>query len=266
MFFSRKENLAGRRAWVTGASSGIGREVALELGLRGCRVALSARGVDALDALAEEIGQDRALVIAFDVADREANLEAAARLREAWGGLDIAVLNAGLCEYMDIESFDSALFERTMAVNFLGICHGIEAALPLLRASAHGQLVGMGSTAGYRGLPRAEAYGASKAAINYLFESIRLDLLEAGIAVSLICPGFVRTPLTAQNEFPMPFLVEADRAGKIIVDGIARKTEEIHFPKRLSYLLKFLRALPSPVYTWILAQYTAVQRKAAQAP
>lgn len=262
MFFAKKQNLAGRRAWVTGASSGIGREVALELGRRGCRVALSARRAEALDALAGEIGPDRALVLPFDVADRAANREAAARIREHWGGLDIAMLNAGLCEYMDPPSFDSALFARTMQVNFLGICYGIEAVLPLLRESGCGQLIGMGSTAGYRGLPRAEAYGASKAAINYLFESIRLDLLEEGIAVSLICPGFVRTPLTAQNEFAMPFLVESDRAGKIIVDGIARKTEEIHFPRRLSYLLKFLRALPSPMYTWIMARYTAIQRKA----
>ncbi len=164
------------------------------------------------------------------------------------GGLDIAFLNAGICEYVDVATFDSAVFERTMKTNFLSMVYGIEAMLPLLREGRQPQLIGMSSTVAYRGLPRAEAYGASKAAIKHLFESLQIDLQRDGIAVSVVCPGFVRTPLTDRNDFPMPFLVEVDEAARRIVDGIEARRPEIHFPKRFSIPFKLLALLPHRLY------------------
>jgi len=237
-----------RLVWVTGASAGIGRAVVVELVRRGARVIASARNEQALNELARECGGDRVVVLPLDVANRQANLRAAETIRQQFGGLDIAFLNAGICEYVDVAKFDSSMFERTMQTNFLSMVYGIEAMLPLLRAGRHPQLVGMSSTVAYRGLPRAEAYGASKAAIKHLFESLDLDLIKDGIAVSVVCPGFVRTPLTDRNDFPMPFRIEAEEAACRIVDGIEAKKPEIHFPKRFSLLLKLLSLLPHRLY------------------
>ena len=237
-----------RRVWVTGASAGIGRAVVLELARRGARVVASARNEQALDELARDGGGDRVITLPLDVTDREANQRAAETIRQRLGGLDIAFFNAGTCEYVDVAKFDSAIFERTMQTNLLSMVYGIEAVLPLLRGGRMPQLVGMSSTVAYRGLPRTEAYGASKAAIKHLFESLQIDLLRDGIAVSVVCPGFVRTPLTDRNDFPMPFLVEAEEAARRIVDGIEARRPEIHFPKRFSIPYKLLALLPNRLY------------------
>ena len=200
-----RTSLNARRVWVTGASTGIGRAVTLELVRRGATVFASARNESALNELVRDCGGDRVTALPFDVTDRAANQRAVNDMHRRAGGLDIAVLNAGTCEYVDVAAFDSALFERTIRTNFLSMVYGIEAALPLLRRSPAPQLVGMSSTVAYRGLPRSEAYGASKAAIKNLFESLQVDLAPEGISVSVVCPGFVRTPLTDRNDFPMPF-------------------------------------------------------------
>jgi len=250
----RKGDLNGRRVWITGASSGIGREVARQLSQLGCRLAVSARRAPLLKELVEELGPDHARSFPLDVTDRRANLETVERIREVSGGLDIAFLNAGACEYLTAGPFDSAVFERMMTVNYLSTVYGIEAALPLLRESPHPLLVGMSSTAAYRGLPRTAAYGASKAAVKYLLESLRFDLASEGIPVSIVEPGFVRTPLIEGNTFAMPGLIDVEEAARIIVNGIARRREEIHFPRRISLVLKALGVLPSPVYTWLITK------------
>jgi NAD(P)-dependent dehydrogenase (short-subunit alcohol dehydrogenase family) len=237
-----------RRVWVTGASAGIGRTVVVELVRRGANVIASARNEQALNDLARECGGDRVVVLPLDVTDRQANLHAVEVIRQRLGGLDIAFFNAGTCEYVDVAKFDSAIFERTMQTNVLSMVYGIEAALPLLRGGRQPQLIGMSSTVAYRGLPRTEAYGASKAAIKHLFESLQIDLQRDGIAVSVVCPGFVRTPLTDRNDFPMPFLVEVEEAARRIVDGIEARHPEIHFPKRFSIPFKLLALLPNRLY------------------
>ena len=241
-------SVKGRRVWVTGASAGIGRAVVVELARRGATVIASARNEQALNDLARECGGERVVVLPLDVTDRQANLRATDAIRQRLGGLDIAFFNAGICEYVDVATFDSAVFERTMKTNFLSMVYGIEAMLPLLRGGRQPQLIGMSSTVAYRGLPRAEAYGASKAAIKHLFESLQIDLQRDGIAVSVVCPGFVRTPLTDRNDFPMPFLVEVDEAARRIVDGIEARRPEIHFPKRFSIPFKLLALLPHRLY------------------
>lgn len=243
-----------RRVWVTGASAGIGRAVAEELLRRKARVIASARTEEALKELAKLAEPDRVMVLPLNVTDRAATLRAMEAVRQRWGGLDIALFNAGTCEYVDVKQFDSTIFERTMRTNVLSMAYGVEAVLPLLRRSSSPHLVAMSSTVAYGGLPRAEAYGASKAAIKNMFEALRVDLASEGIPVSILCPGFVKTPLTDRNDFPMPFRIEADDAARRIVDGIEAQTPEIHFPKRFSIPLKLLTLLPSRIYTTLCSK------------
>ena len=230
--------------------------MAVEFSRRGCSVALSARSRDVLQEVANECASGRAIVVPLDVTDRQANHDSVAEIVSRLGGLDIAFLNAGTCEYIDARDFDAALCERVMRANFVGLANGIEAVLPVLRNSPHAQLVGMSSTVAFGPLPRAEAYGASKAAIRYLMESLRIDLRSESISITVVCPGFVKTPLTDRNDFPMPFLVGAEDAARVIVDGVAARRPEINFPRRLSIPFKVAAMLPGPIYTRLAALIT----------
>jgi NAD(P)-dependent dehydrogenase (short-subunit alcohol dehydrogenase family) len=249
---SKKNHFHNKRVWVTGASSGIGKAVAIELARRGARVAISARNEVALKAVSSEMGPDKSLIIPMDVTDKAQNAEAVRLIKEAWGGLDIAFFNAGTAEYVDIKSFDSSVFERTMTTNFMSMVYGIEAVLPLLRNSTTAQLGGMSSTVSFAGVPRAEAYGASKAAVRNMMQGLRVHLVRDNINVFTVCPGFVRTPLTDKNDFPMPMRIEVDVAAKIIVDGIQKGKAEINFPKLFSWMYKFLSYLPASIYTRLM--------------
>ncbi|WP_253446300.1 SDR family NAD(P)-dependent oxidoreductase [Halomonas sp. Y3] len=235
-----------QRIWLTGATSGIGRALALRLLADGHRVALSARSESALAELSE--GHANALLLPLDVSDRAAVARAGERLAEAFGGLDLALLNAGTCEYLEARSFDVDLVERVFAPNFHGAIYCIDAALPLLRrARTEGGrplLAATSSAAAYLPLPRAEAYGASKAALSHFLESLRLDLHGEGIDVSLIHPGFVKTPLTDRNDFAMPLRIEAAQAAEAILQGLARRRLDIHFPRRFTLLVKLMGLLP----------------------
>ena len=235
-----------QRIWLTGATSGIGRALAERLLAEGHRVALSARSEPALAELAD--GYANALLLPLDVSDRDAVARAGERLAETFGGLDLALLNAGTCEYLEAGHFDVDLIERVFAPNFLGAVYCIEAALPLLRRAraAGGQplLAATSSAAAYLPLPRAEAYGASKAALSHFLESLRLDLHAEGIGVSVIHPGFVKTPLTDRNDFAMPMRISADAAAQAILAGLARRRLDIHFPRRFTLLVKLMGLLP----------------------
>ena len=235
-----------RRIWLTGATSGIGLALARRLLDQGHRVALSARRESALAELATR--RANALVVPLDITDRAATADAAARIDEAFGGLDLALLNAGTCEYLDARDFDLALVERVFAINLFGTLHCLDAALPLLRrARADGGrplLAATSSAAAYLPLPRAAAYGASKAALSHFLESLRLDLAAEGIDVSVIHPGFVKTPLTEGNDFPMPMRVDVERAAAAILAGLERRRRDIHFPRRFTLPLRLLGSLP----------------------
>ncbi|MGM0536108.1 MAG: SDR family NAD(P)-dependent oxidoreductase [Pseudomonadota bacterium] len=235
-----------QRIWLTGATSGIGRALAERLLDEGHRVALSARSASALSELAG--GRDNALLLPLDVTDRQAVREAGERLGEAFGGLDLVILNAGTCEYLEAREFDVDLVERVFAPNFFGAIHGVEAALPLLRRArdegGRPLLAATSSAAAYLPLPRAEAYGASKAALSHFLESLRLDLAAEGIDVSLIHPGFVKTPLTDRNDFAMPMRVTVDQAATAILTGLARRRLDINFPRRFTLLMRLAGILP----------------------
>ena len=225
---------------ITGATSGIGRQLALDYHAAGEDVLALGRNEMALAELRE-----RGLGVAsVDLTDREGVLACFSAL----DSIDLAVLCAGTCEYIDLPDFDSALVQRVMRSNVESVAISLEAVLPLLRKSSRGHLAVVSSSAAYLPLPRAEAYGASKAAVSYMIESLRIDMHRENIAVSLISPGFVKTPLTDRNDFPMPCLVSVEQASTWIRKGLARRSSEIHFPKRFTFFLKLLALLPNALW------------------
>ena len=252
MIMDSRHAMQGRRIWVTGASSGIGRALAIELAQHGARVVISGRNQARLQAVADACKGGEVQVVTLDVANRDGNQAAAETIRARFGALDSVVLNAGICEYVDLPVFDTASIKRVMDINFMGFVYGVEAALPLLRDGNTPHLVGMSSTVAYTGLPRAEAYGASKAAIRYFLQSLRVDLLPQGIDVSIICPGFVKTPLTDENDFPMPMRITAEEAARAIRRGMERRAHEIRFPTLFALILRGLAILPSRLRTFLL--------------
>ncbi|WP_341707471.1 SDR family NAD(P)-dependent oxidoreductase [Halopseudomonas sp.] len=247
-----------RRIWLTGASSGIGLALAELLAADGHRLALTARRREPLLTLAARY-PGQILVISADLTDRDAVAEAVEHIDASWGGLDWAILNAGACEYMELPTFSASLVERVMQVNVLATANCIEAALPLLRRGSQPRLIAVGSSVTYLPLPRAEAYGASKAALRYLMQSLELDLADEGIATTLVSPGFVDTPMTAANDFPMPMQISSTKAAQRILIGLERGQREIRFPGRFIVVLRLLAALPD----WLRVALTRRRRTSA---
>jgi NAD(P)-dependent dehydrogenase (short-subunit alcohol dehydrogenase family) len=253
-------NLNGARVWVTGASSGIGEALARALVRRGARVAVTARRASLLDALAEKYLRDGAspvLVVPADVTDRDAVAAAATHIEAAWGGIDLAIFNAGgsLEHVQAIDRdprIDAGDYVGTMTLNYSSVVYGVESVLPGMLARGHGHLAAVASLGGYRASTVALSYSTSKAAVIHLMEGLRLSLEPRGLRVTIINPGFVRTPLTARHTFRMPFLVEVDDAAERIVRGLEHGKHEIHFPAPLSWPLKVLRMAPAPIYAWLL--------------
>jgi len=244
-----------KTAWITGASSGIGRELALALARRGVTVAASARSREGLESLAAEAagprgnGAARILPTPLDVTDRAAVKAAAeAAIRVFRGPPDLVVLNAGTYLPMSAADFDAARFRAHVEVNLMGTVHMLEALLPAYLAAGRGHIAVVASVAGYRGLPTSAAYGATKAAMINLCESLKFDLDRAGVKLQLVNPGFVKTPLTDKNEFPMPALMPAKTAVERMIAGFASDRFEITFPRRLAWTLKALRLLPYRLY------------------
>ena len=232
--------LSGKVAWVVGGSSGIGAAVARELRSRGARVAISARRADQL----AEVSEGLMLEVAADVTDAASLTAAADRIRGELGPIDIAVLSAGYWKQMDAHDWDTGTFNRHVQVNLIGMSNSIAAVLPEMLDRHCGVIAGISSVAGYRGLTGSEAYGATKAGQINLLESLRIQTARDGVRVITICPGFVRTDLTAVNDFPMPFIIDADTAGRAICDGLERGRAEIVFPVRMALLMKAARLVP----------------------
>ena len=244
-----------RHAWITGASSGIGRELALRLARDGAKVAASARRREELEKLAAEL-PGRIASYPVDVADAAALALVCAEIEQANGPLDLAVFNAGTHEPVDVASFTPGPFQRLMAINYMGAVNGIAAVLPRFLERRAGHIAVVSSVAGYRGLPQAAAYGPTKAALINLCEALKPDLDRYCVRISVINPGFVRTPLTDLNPFPMPFLMEADAAADRIVKGLARGAFEITFPRRFTWLVKLARILPYALYFPLIRKTT----------
>lgn len=243
---------------ITGATSGIGLQLAQDYLQQGWHVIACGRDRQRLDALAlvELLGTS---IIVFDISQRDQVQQAAKDLThlliQKHCQLDLVILNAGSCEYIDdAKAFDDALFERVIHTNLISMGYCLGAFLPLMPKGSHIGL--MSSSAIYLPFPRAEAYGASKAGVQYLASSLAIDLMQFGIGVSLICPGFVATPLTAKNNFPMPMQVTVEAASRAIRRGLKRGQREIHFPRRFTYLLKLLSFLPAFLWQKMMATNT----------
>ena len=239
-----------RKAWVVGASTGIGRALTLELAKHGVDVVVSARSADAL---AEVVATGAALpgsiwALPFDVTDNGATGAAHRGAVTLLGQIDLCVSCAGTYTPFGAQDFSAKSFRRTVEVNLMGSVHVLEAVMPNMITRGSGQIAIVSSVAGYRGLPAASAYGATKAALINMCESLKFDLDRAGVKLQLVDPGFVETPLTARNDFKMPFLMEADAAARAFYRGLLSDQFEIVFPKRFAWQLKFLRCLPYAAY------------------
>ena len=244
----------GQRVWVIGASSGIGAALATALLQRGALVAVSARRAEALRAVAAGHGEAR--VLAFDFNDDAAFARAADDLFKAWGGIDLVVFCAGAYAPMRAWQLDANDIDRLLAINLRAPMAAAARLIPQLLKQGSGALAFVSSVAGYRGLPKAAAYGPTKAALINFAETLYLDLAPRGLSVYLINPGFVATPMTAANDFEMPALISPQQAAEEIIAGFGRGSFEIHFPRRFTYWLKLLRLLPYSLYFALVKRFT----------
>lgn len=244
--------------WITGASSGIGRALALEMARDGWTVAASARRREQLEELAAE-GPDGAIkVCPVDVTDADAVVETVRRIENEHGSLDCVVLAAGTHTPQTLEDFRVEDYRALLDLNVMGVVNCVGAVVPGFRSRKAGHLVVVSSVAGYRGLPQAPGYGASKAALINLTESLKFELDHLGVKTQVVCPGFVRTPLTDKNPFPMPFLMEVEDAARAMYRGMQGGAFEVTFPKRFAYILKCLGLLPDGLYFRLVHKATGL--------
>ena len=243
--------------WITGASSGIGRELALQLAQAGHRVIISARSVEALQEVALLYPQ-QLLPMPIDIADAASLIKAKEQLAQLAPVLDLAILNAGTCEYLDNGELDIELIRRVMAVNFDGTVNAAAIAMPLLKKAKNPMLYVVSSQVTTLPLTRSGAYGASKAALEYFFRCLRIDTMASNIFIGIIRPGFVKTPLTDRNNFSMPWLWPADKAAAKILTDIDRRKPEIIFPRALHAFLSLLAVLP---HAWWASLSQSMQKQ-----
>ncbi|MBC3918551.1 SDR family NAD(P)-dependent oxidoreductase [Undibacterium sp. CY18W] len=245
-----------KRVWIIGASSGIGEETARQLLTLGAHVCLSARNQVQLECIAQ--AYPYAYASALDITDHASIVSSHARLMQRWGKIDLVVIVAGSYNEMRADSFDLAAAERLININLRGIYQCLDVVLPTLLKQGHGAIGIVGSVAGLSGLPKALAYGPTKAAIINLCESLYLDLRPQNIGVYMINPGFVETPMTAGNDFKMPALMPAPAAAKALIRGMMRGDFHIHFPHRFTNWLRLARLLPYRSYFYLVHKFTGL--------
>jgi short-subunit dehydrogenase len=249
-------DLSQKVFFITGASSGIGRSLAIELGRRGAALGLLARRLETLNEIVSEVeaAGGRALALPADVKDADAVRAAADKVREKFGRIDVLVANAGIGVTTDARNLKSSEVADVIGVNVLGAVNSVTAVLPEMVEQKSGQLVVISSLAAYRGLPKSAAYCASKAAVSAFFESLRVDLQGSGVDVTIIHPGFIKTPLTAGREAQMPYLMELDDAVKKIVRAIEARKKSYAFPWQLATIVRAAMLFPVPLYDRIITK------------
>ena len=245
----------GRSVWLVGASTGIGRATASALHAQGARVFISARSRPALDSFVAE--HPGAVALPVDACDRDA-VRAAAQAILAQGPLDCVMYCAGYYRELRATEFNLDEMLRHEQVNYVGALHVLDAVLAHFLARRGGHISLVSSVAGYRGLPKSLAYGPTKAALINLCETLYVDLRDSGIGVSLVSPGFVETPLTAQNQFAMPALITPQQAATAMLAGWARGHFDIHYPRRFTRWMKLLRLLPYRAYFPAVRRFTGL--------
>ncbi|MEP3436462.1 MAG: SDR family NAD(P)-dependent oxidoreductase [Hoeflea sp.] len=252
--------------WITGASSGIGRALALKLAGEGYTVYATARGESALIELEQASqGLDGKIIAApGDVTDTSVMAEIARRVDADGPGLALAVFNAGIYLPVYGETLQVADFDKSFAVNFSGVVNCLVPAVERMKARGRGQLAIVSSVTGYGGMPTSAAYGATKAALNNMTESLKFDLDKFGVRIQVINPGFVDTPATSENAFTMPALLQPEDAARRIGEGLKSGSFEITFPRRFTYVLKLLRLLPYPAYFALMNAATGWKKRPPQ--
>jgi short-subunit dehydrogenase len=236
--------------FITGASSGIGQALAVELGRRGARLGLLARRAETLRKIAADVEEagGQALALPGDVKDAEAVRAAADQLRERFGRIDVLIANAGVGATTDASQLRASEVADVINVNVIGAVNSVTSVVPEMIARGQGHLVAISSLAAYRGLPKSGAYCASKAAVSAFFESLRLDLRGTGVIVTIIHPGFIKTPLTAGRHAQMPFLMELDDATRKIIRAIESRRKSYAFPWQLASIVRLGMILPNALY------------------
>lgn len=243
-------------AWITGASSGIGRALALKMAEAGYHVVASARREGELHTLAQEGRAKGGIVdvVPLDTTDHDAVARAVAHIERTIGPVAIAVFCAGTYEKVLARDVSVARARPVYELNLMGTLACLEAVMPAMGARKSGRIAIVASLAGYFGLPSSAVYGASKAALINMAEALRPELLLQGIKLQIVNPGFVKTPLTAKNDFPMPFLMQADDAAQAFLDGLRSDRFEITFPRRFSLILRLLQMLPYGLSLWLTSK------------
>ena len=241
---------------ITGASSGIGKGLALELSTRGAKLGLVARRQNLLDEIVDAIRLRgaKAFAVAADVRGADAMKAAADRIRAELGPIDVLIANAGIGTTSHISQLDPHHVANVISINVLGAANSVAAVVPQMVERGQGQLVAISSLAAYRGLPKSAAYCASKAAMSAYFESVRIDLRGTGVGVTIIHPGFIKTPLTAGRDAKMPYLMELDEAIPKIVSAIEKGKKSIAFPWQLASVVRAGMFMPAFMYDWIAAR------------
>lgn len=235
-----------KHVWITGASSGLGEFTARILAEKGCHVSISARSEDKLEAIAAT--HQNISAHAADVTDGERLKQVVAEIEDAYGPIDLCIFSAGAWFQSSIKDMNVENFQKTVDVNFMGVVKSMDAILPRMLERKSGHVSWISSVAGYGGLPNAASYGATKAALIHMAETVKPELEAENITVSVINPGFVRTALTDKNKFPMPFLMEPEDAAEKIVSGLEAEKFEVAFPWQMVWILKFLNHLPYWLY------------------
>ncbi|MEM9277192.1 MAG: SDR family NAD(P)-dependent oxidoreductase [Pseudomonadota bacterium] len=243
--------------WITGASEGIGKAVAEQMAADGFTVYASARSEDKLKKIAEDFsGSGKILPIPLDVTDRAACKACIETIIQESGKLAVVILNAGTFAPIRGKDLKFEDFELTLDVNVYGVLNGLIPAVEAMKDAGQGQVAIVSSVAGYGGLPKNAGYGISKAGLINMAESLKFDFDKMNIKLQIITPGFIDTPLTKKNDFPMPFLMDVDAAAERVVSGLKTNAFEITFPRRFTYMLKFLNLWCYPVYFWLVKRGT----------
>ncbi len=255
-------------AWITGASTGIGRQVALDLAAEGYTIAATARSEDKLQALAAEAAKLGRTIIPFpcDVTDEEAMRATVERIEGEAGPIALAFFNAGDYFPTRLDGLTAANFVATYEVNVFGVVFGLVPVLEHMRRRGRGHVAVVGSASAIFGLPAAAAYGASKAALNNMVWAMKYDLDLVNIRIQVFNPGFIATPLTEQNKFKMPALMQVEDASKRFVEGLKSGGTEVSFPRRFTWFLKALTFLPAPWTYAIQRRFTGWNRRKAPPP
>ena len=252
--------MSNKVIWITGASTGIGKALAVKFAKNGWNVAISARRLELL----EEISKQNENIFSFplDVTNKGECKKVFSEIKNKFGQMDLCIFSTGTWDPKREKEIDVEQIENVMKVNFFGTVNTIKSVEKYFKELGKGHISIVSSIAGYRGLPNSTGYGPSKSALNNLTESLYFDFKKYGVRVSLISPGFIKTPMTDKNDFKMPFLKTTEYAADKIYSGLINTNAfEIHFPKQLTIVLKILKILPNWLYLKLVGKLTKYQKR-----